>query len=133
MADYHSTTYVPVTLPEVFAYLTDASHLPEYLHRMREAHATAPDVVHTTATLPDGATVESDAAWHVDEGRKRISWSSGPNGEYHGELKIHETAETTKIMLHLHTPHDRDDEVQRSADDALAQIRAAVSHDVSAM
>ncbi len=130
MADYRSTTYVPVTLPEVFGYLADVSHLPEYLHRVRAARTTGPEQVHTTATLPDGQTVEGDADWHVDDVRKRIAWGSG---DYHGELRVHETADTTKVTLHLHTPHEHDDEVQHGADAAMEQIRLAVSHDPNAM
>jgi hypothetical protein len=92
MGDYEHTATVSVDPDELFRYLADVHHLPDYFSSMQAAEPTGEhvedgDEVHVVADV-EGKRREGDAWISVDDAARTLRWGSeGPNG-YHGELEV---------------------------------------------
>lgn len=126
MADYTGTTTVSAPEDSLFAYLSDVENLPGYFARMREAHRTQADEVHTVAVMPDGSTYEGEAWFRVDQGAKHIAWGSEGENDYSGYLDVSADGGGSQVEVHIHSPHVESQEVQQGIDQTLATIRQQV-------
>lgn len=87
MSDYTHTTTVRRPADDVFAYLSDVSHLPDYFETMESAETAGAQAVHVVANV-EGTRREGEAWFTVDTDDRRLRWGSeGPN-DYHGELTV---------------------------------------------
>ena len=126
MADYAGTIQIGNPVDLVFDYLSDVTNLPAYFARMTEAHPTADEEVHTTATLPDGHRCRAT------RGGARMRCTVGSSGEPRTAVATTAASRCTAIRtaprssLHLHTPHDEDPDVHASISDALHSIKNAL-------
>jgi uncharacterized membrane protein len=87
MSDYAHTTTIRRPADDVFAYLSDVSHLPRYFEAMESAESAGEQAVHVVANV-EGQRREGEAWFTVDADDRRLRWGSeGPN-DYHGELTV---------------------------------------------
>ena len=126
MSDYDGSTTVAAPPDALFAYLSDVENLPGYFARMKEAHRTSGDEVHTQAQMPDGQSVEGDAWFRVDQGKQHISWGSEGESDYSGYLDVSADGDGSKVVVHIHSPHVQSDQVQTGVDETLAAIKEKV-------
>jgi uncharacterized membrane protein len=126
MADYQSSTTVSAPPDALFTYLSDVENLPGYFARMKEAHRTTGDEVHTEAVMPDGQTVEGEAWFRIDDSTQRISWGSEGENDYSGYLDVSPADDGSRVEVHIHSPHVASDQVQQGVDQTLATIKDKV-------
>jgi len=107
MGDYEHTATVSADPDELFRYLADVHHLPDYFSSMQEAeptgeHVEGGDEVHVVADV-EGKRREGDAWISVDDAARTLRWGSeGPNG-YHGELEVAPADSGSRVAVRLHT------------------------------
>jgi uncharacterized membrane protein len=114
----------PVDLPaqELFDYLRDVRHLPEYLPQMTELEPEGGDRVHVAATV-DGHQVESEAWLRVDEAAHTLRWGAAGPDDYHGELTVTETQPgSCSVRIELHTERADDAAVQHGLEETVAML-----------
>lgn len=127
MADYEGRTTVAAREDALFAYLSDVENLPGYFARMKEAHRTGREEVHTEAQMPDGQTVAGEAWFRVDEAAKHIAWGSEDGGnDYSGYLDVTADGDASVVEVRIHSPHVQSEEVQSGIDETLAAIKRNV-------
>lgn len=106
MPEYEQSGTIPAPPENLFAYLSDVRHLPEYFPRMVRAEPTGGE---TVAVEADGAgDRHHDEAWfHVDGAERRIEWGS-EHSPYHGWLQVDPAGEASLVTIHLHLEHAGD-------------------------
>lgn len=104
--DYDESTTVAAPAAQLFDYLSDVSHLPQYFDRMTSAKQAQGDAVDTTARMPDGTEVAGQAWFTVDDAAQSITWGSEGENAYHGGLEVTGDDETSEVRLHLHSSHE---------------------------
>ena len=138
MGTYESTTTVTAAPDELFSYLSDVNNLPEYFAAMKSAdlagnaEGTAggsvppgSEAVHTVAEV-DGQRREGEAWLTRDADERSLRWGSeGPN-DYHGELRVDGSGESSQVTVRLHTEHVEDEHIQDGLDATLAKIKQEV-------
>ena len=105
----------------LFAYLSDASKLPEYFPDITEAHPHGKDHVHVEARIPDGSTQSGEAWFRVDDSARRLEWGSDTDAGYHGWLEVGERGDGSEVKLGLTMEHD---DVDGSIDRTLEKIKS---------
>ena len=129
MADFQGTTTVDAPDDVLFAFLSDVRNLPRYFARMTSAEPGRGDEVLTTATMPDGTTVEGRAWFTVEDGERHIAWGSEGESGYRGDLDVRSTGDrSSEVEVHLHTERvdAGDPEVQQGVDQTLDTIKQLV-------
>ena len=129
MADFTGTTTVDATDDVLYAFLSDVGNLPRYFARMTSAEPAGGDAVRTTATLPDGSSVQGEAWFTTDDEARHIAWGAEGPSEYRGDLDVRSTGErTSEVEVTLHTTRvgDGDAQVQDGVDRTLATIKQLV-------
>jgi uncharacterized protein YndB with AHSA1/START domain len=134
MGTYESTTTVTAAPDELFAYLSDVHNLPEYFAAMKSAdpagHAEGDvppgsEAVHTVAEV-DGQRREGEAWFTTDADDRSLRWGSeGPN-DYHGELRVDGSGESSQVTVRLHTEHGEGARIQEGLEATLATIKQEV-------
>ncbi len=148
MADHEASTTVGVA-PNLFDYLSDIEHLPDYLPWLTDVHRTEPrpaeaqgmearrphqpvhEEVEVTAEVPTGErsdqTVHSEAWIDVVEEDRRLRWGAPGADEYHGELDVDFVADgTSRLTVRLHTTHSPDQAIDDHLRRALESIRTTI-------
>ena len=134
MGTYESTTTVTAQPDELFSYLSDIHHLPEYFVAIKSAEpagAAEGDVpagseaVHTVAEV-HGTRQEGEAWLTRDTDARSLRWGSeGPN-DYHGELRVDGEGSGSRVTVRLHTERVEGADVEGGLATTLAQIKEVV-------
>ena len=121
MPDFERSQQLPVDVSTAYDYLSDPSHLPDFIATMSSARQAGPDgLLHVTAEV-HGRHEEGDAAFRADPGSRTISWGDAA-ADYHGSIQVHALDQTTSSAhLALHT---RDDAERRGVERALDMTMA---------
>src|SRR3954470_423021 len=107
MPEYEQSGTVTTPPDQLFAYLADVHHLPEYFPHLTSAEPVGGDEVRVAADVA-GARKESDAWFHVDSDERRIEWGS-PSGPYHGWMQVDGVEGGSLVTIHLHQEHEGGD------------------------
>ncbi len=128
MADFTGTTTVDASSDDLFAFLSDVHNLPRYFARMTSADPGDGNEVDTTASLPDGSSVEGKAWFEVDASKQHLSWGSEGSSNYNGYLDVSPAESGSVVEVHLHTTRVAagDTEVQQGVDQTLDTIKQLV-------
>lgn len=135
MADFHDSTTVAASTGAVFDFLAEVANLPRYFDRMTSAAPGEGEEVTTTASLPDGRSVEGTAWFRVDRPGQRIEWGSEGPSNYHGQLAVTADGDgdgdgsVVTVQLHTTRVDDGNDEVRAGLAQTLTNIKAQVEGD----
>lgn len=138
MGSYESSTTVTAAPDELFAYLSDVHNLPEYFASMKSAEPAGAaegsgggsvppgaEAVHSVAVV-NGQRAEGEAWFQRDVDGRTIRWGSeGPN-DYHGELTVDGSGETSRVTVTLHTENAEGAQIQEGLETTLATIKEKV-------
>ncbi len=102
MPTYKSSVSIEATPDEVFDYVADIRHLPEYFAEVEDAES-----------LGEGRFRITTRARHVREGwmrlhegrHQRIEWGSTGVEEYSGSLRVDREGQVASVTAQIHTPH----------------------------
>jgi hypothetical protein len=109
---------------EVFGYVSDVSHLPDYIDMLTAARPTGGGEVHVVADVPGRGIEEGDATFRADEGTRRVEWGSATNSDYTGWLQVDDGdggGASVRLGMQLH--HD-DQRGEESIDKTLETLRS---------
>lgn len=129
MTTFTATTTVEAPAEALFEYLSEVSNLPEYFPSMTSARSVdGGKAVHTTAELDDGTKHEGTAWFETEEDANSIRWGSEGDNDYHGELEVTSTGDSTStVEITLHTDRKgADDDLESSLQDVLDTIKQIV-------
>lgn len=111
MAEYEQTQRVDAPAQAVFAWLSDVSHLPEYLPPVSAASLAGPSEgdnpgqkLRTTLVVPDGDASRSfDAEGYVsvDDAARRMVWGAEGARDYSGSLTVADADGGSEVTVHL--------------------------------
>jgi uncharacterized membrane protein len=112
MPEYEQSGTVTTPPDQLFAYLSDVHHLPEYFPHMTSAEPAAgpaddPDAVTVSADV-HGEKQQAQAWFHVDADERRIEWGS-QSGPYHGWMQVDGVEGGSLVTIHLHQEHEGGD------------------------
>lgn len=126
MPDFERTGTVDAEPDQLFDYLADVRHLPDYLPRMTDARPDGDEHVAVESDV-DGDVQRSEAWFRVDDLEQRIEWGS-ENGPYHGWLKVtpDEVARSV-VTIHVHHEHSEAGDTSDDLDETLDNIRRLVA------
>jgi len=116
MPDYEQTGTIAAEPDALFEYLSDVTHLPDYLPVISEAHQPGPEVAEVTADI-HGTEQHAQGWLRVDGLDRRMEWGT-PGSGYHGWLLVEEedgTDERSIVTIHVTQDHESD------ADDDLIE------------
>lgn len=125
MGDYRKSQDVDAPAGQLFAYLSDISHLPRYFPAMTSAEPAGKNAVRVVANL-NGTTREGEAWFRVDRERRHLEWGSeGPN-DYHGSLDVDGDGRTSSVAVFLHTERHDSGGIEQGIADTLAAVKRLV-------
>ncbi len=110
MADYEQTQQIDAPAGEVFTWLADVSHLPEYLPPVVDASIEGPSEgdnpgqkLSTTLQNPedDQRTFTAEGYLAVDEAARRMEWGAESGRDYSGWLTVTDTDGGSQVTVHL--------------------------------
>lgn len=145
---YEDSTTISASPQEVFAFVSDVSHLPDYLppiedageRPLAEGTETDPDVqdatgVHLVGEV-QGQHFENDGWFLADESARTLRWGAQTERTYSGRLEVTEDGDGARLMVHLDFgPRSPEGDVQQSGDrdlvhEALAATLQSVKQQV---
>ncbi len=125
MPDYEQTATVAAEPDELFDYLADVHHLPEYFPRMTDAEPALGDEVVVEEEDDSGDLHRAEGWLHVDGLERRMEWGAKA-GPYHGWLQIDpDDVGGSLVTIHLYQDHEADTDADLA--EALDNIRRLVS------
>ena len=111
MTDYEQTQKVDAPAEQVFAWLADVSHLPDYLPPVVQASIEGPaegdnpgQKLRTTLQGPenDQRTFVAEGFLAVDEAARRMEWGAESGRDYSGWLSVADTDDSSsEVTVHL--------------------------------
>ena len=123
MGDYEHTADVRRPPEEVFAYLADVSHLPEYFSGLEEARSSGPEEVAVVANV-EGERYEGTAWMHADADARSLRWGAERPSGYHGELFVTGIGDTeSRVTVALHTERADGPGIRAGLEQTLAQLK----------
>jgi ribosome-associated toxin RatA of RatAB toxin-antitoxin module len=127
MPEFERTATIDAAPDDLFDYLADVRHLPDYLPRMTDAQHHDGEHVEVEADL-DGDRRHAEAWFRVDDLDQRIEWGS-EDGPYHGWLRVDADEPAGSVVtIHLYHEHaDAGAETEDDLEDALDNIRRLVT------
>ncbi|MFC7614540.1 hypothetical protein ACFQV2_14410 [Actinokineospora soli] len=75
MSSHEYEAPVDVPAEQLFEYVADPAHLPEFLTVVAEAHTTGPDQVHVEADV-EGRHVDTETWFHADPATRTLRWGA---------------------------------------------------------
>lgn len=88
MTEYEQTASVDAEPDELFDYLADVHHLPEYFPMVVEAELAGEEEVDVRVEDPAAGDTHPAHGWlHVDGLERRMEWGA-TDGPYHGWLQV---------------------------------------------
>ena len=125
MGDYKQSIKVNAPAAQLFGYLSDVRHLPEYFTAMTSAEPAGPEAVAVTAKR-DGNTYEGEAWFRVDRARQHLEWGSEGPDNYHGYLDVTSDGPGSSVEVFLHTERHDASDVDQGITDTLTAVRRLV-------
>jgi len=123
MGDYEHTTDVQRPPDEVFAYVSDVSHLPEYFSGLEKASSTGPEEVAVVANVR-GERYEGTAWMHADADARSMRWGAERTSGYHGELFVTGIGDTaSRVRVTLHTEHTEGEDIRAGLEQTLGDLK----------
>lgn len=123
MGDYEHTTDVRRPPEEVFAYVSDVSHLPEYFSGLEKAWSTGPEDVAVLANV-EGERYEGTAWLHADHDARSMRWGAERPSGYHGELFVTGIGdEDSRVTVTLHTERADGPGIRAGLEQTLADLK----------
>ena len=120
------TRSVAASPDDVFGYVANPSHLPEYIPYLTKAIPEGADL-HVAADI-EGRHEEGSAMFRPDAANRRIEWGGERTVPYRGWLQVQASGGGSSVTIHLTVPDDRDkDMIEASIADALANIQGRVA------
>jgi ribosome-associated toxin RatA of RatAB toxin-antitoxin module len=104
MPEYEQSGTVTAPPDQLFAYLSDVHHLPEYFPHMTSAEPSGGETVDVEAEVA-GDHKQAEAWFHVDADERRIEWGSQA-GPYHGWMQVDGVDGGSLVTIHLHQEHE---------------------------
>ncbi len=102
MPTYKSSISIEASQEEVFEYLADVRHLPDYFPLVSAAEPLAEGKFRITTQ--DGHTSEGWMRLH--EGRRdRIEWGAGGRQDYSGRLQVDREGLVASVTAQIHADH----------------------------
>ncbi|MGI3780231.1 MAG: SRPBCC family protein [Janthinobacterium lividum] len=110
MAEYEQTQQVHAPAEEVFAWLADIAHLPDYLPPVQAATLEGPSEgdnpgqkLRTTLQRPGDEQHSFDAEGYVsvDESARRMEWGAESGRDYSGYLTVADSNGGSEVTVHL--------------------------------
>lgn len=111
MADYEQTQQVDAPAEEVFTWLADVSHLPDYLPPVTDASLLGPSEgdnpgqkLRTTLQHPEdkSRTFDSEGYLSVDQSARRMEWGAESGRDYTGWLTVADAGGgSSAVTVHL--------------------------------
>ena len=110
MADYEQTQQVDAPAAEVFDWLADVSHLPDYLPPVVAASLGGPSEgdnpgqkLRTTLQTPgdEQRTFDAEGYLSIDGNARRMEWGAESGRDYSGHLTVVETVNGSEVTVHL--------------------------------
>ena len=125
MPDYEKSGPVDASPDAVFAFLSDVSHMPEYIPDMVLARSEG-DRLRVAADV-HGRHEEGNAWLRADPDQRRLDWG-GEGAGYSGWLKVSASEPGSEVTIHLSTDRMSDeDAISDSLSQALANIRDRIA------
>ncbi|MDQ2850820.1 MAG: SRPBCC family protein [Actinomycetota bacterium] len=125
MADHDGSIDVQAPAQQLFDYLSDVRHLPDYFAAMVSADPAHGEAVHVVAEV-NGSREEGEAWFRVDEVAKRLQWGSEGTGGYRGLLDVTGDTHTSTVTVKLHTEHGAADQINEGISATLAEVKRLV-------
>lgn len=128
MADKHDLDgSIDVNAPaqQLFDYLSDISHLPDYFAAMQSAEPAEGEAVHVVAQV-NGSREEGEAWFRVDGQRKHLEWGSEGTSGYRGLLDVTGDDHTATVTVQLHTEHGERQQIAAGIDATLQEVKRLV-------
>lgn len=123
MGDYQHTTDVRRAPEEVFAYLADVEHLPEYFSGLEKATSTGGEEVAVVANI-EGQRYEGTAWLHADQDARSLRWGAERTSGYHGELFVTGIGdEDSRVTVTLHTERADGPGIRAGLEQTLAELK----------
>jgi hypothetical protein len=127
---YEQSTTIAAGPDEVFAYVSEISHLPEYLPPIKEASArplaegteTDPAVqgaegVHLVGEVK-GQRFENDGWFDVDQGARTLTWGAQTERTYGGTLTVAPDGDGSRVSVQLRFgEQSQDEQIQAQSGD----------------
>ncbi|SNT00202.1 Polyketide cyclase / dehydrase and lipid transport [Geodermatophilus pulveris] len=127
---YEDSTTIAASPQEVFAYVSDVGHLPDYLPPIQEAAErplaegteTDPDVqdavgVHLVGEVK-GQRFENDGWFLADADARTLRWGAQTERTYGGRLDVGEDGDGARLHVRLEFgPNSPDEEMQQQSGD----------------
>jgi len=125
MPDYEESGPVAASPDVVFAFLSDVSHMPDYIPDMVLAR-TEGDRLRVAAEV-SGRHEEGNAWLRADPDQHRLDWGGEAAG-YSGWLKVSASEPGSQVTIHLSTDRISDETaIHDSLVQALANIRDKIA------
>lgn len=122
MPEHARTFTVDVEPDDLFDYLTDVRHLPEYFPPVLDAQLDGADEVSVEAEV-DGRVHRGQGWLHVDGLERRAEWGQR-DGPYRGWLQIDPADQGGSIVtVHIHQEHQDEVDAEVDLDEAVENIQ----------
>jgi len=123
MPDYEQTASVDAEPDDLFDYLADVKHMPEYLPILTEADASGEQVV-VEADI-HGDTRRAEGWLHVDALERRMEWGAQA-GPYHGWLQV-DPGDLSGSLVTIHVHQDHESDAEDDLAEAMENIRRLIT------
>lgn len=125
MRDHDGSVDVNAPAQQLFDYLSDVRHLPDYFASMVSAEPAEGEAVHVVAEV-NGSREEGEAWFRVDQARKHVEWGSEGASAYRGLLDVTGDAHTSTVTVKLHTEHGEPTQINEGIAATLSQVKRLV-------
>jgi hypothetical protein len=126
MPEYEQTGMIMVEPDTLFEYLSDVTHLPDYLPVITEAQQPGPDQAEVTADI-HGTEQHAQGWLRVDGLDRRMEWGT-PDSGYHGWLVVDDDDTEDRSIVTIHVTQSHESDADDDLVEALDNIRQLV-HD----
>lgn len=123
MGDYEHSTDVQRPPDEVFDYVADVSHLPEYFSGLEKAWSNGGEEVGVVANV-EGERYEGTAWLHADADARSMRWGAERASGYTGELFVTGIGDTaSRVTVTLHTERAEGPGISAGLAQTLADLK----------
>jgi ribosome-associated toxin RatA of RatAB toxin-antitoxin module len=130
MPDFERSITVPVDPDTAFDYVSDPSHLPEFVATMtgaRRRPGQQRSELHVTADV-GGRHEEGDTRFRADRWSRSIDWGSHP--DYRGTMRVERSGETgseISLLLRIRDPRGENRQIEQVMDETMTRLAARLS------
>ncbi len=99
MSEYRHTMVIHASADEVFDFVSEVSHMPEYMPTTLQAERQGPDRVRVKGEVR-GREYDSDGYLRVDPRSHRMEWGAD-EGYYSGNLQVNDLGDHCEVTITL--------------------------------